>query len=229
MTNISYRENLRQLCEQAGYPSLPKLAEAAEISSWYLSRLEWGLIAQIPLGIMVKLAIALGMTLEELWQQLGGTMPLPEAQTNQPSESEDELLSLQQTIEALETEYARLQEQLNSQSQQLESQWQQQALEILEPWLLQWPTAAAAAQQNSQWPAQKLLPLTKPIATLLQQWQVEAIAAVGEMVPYDPQCHEFIGPGPGPEIGTMVVVRYVGYRRNDALLYRAKVGYAGDG
>ncbi|MBE9176251.1 helix-turn-helix transcriptional regulator [Synechocystis salina LEGE 06155] len=225
MTNIPYRENLRQLCQQAGYPSLPKLAEAAGISSWYLSRLEWGLIAQIPLGIMVKLAIALGLTLEELWQQLGGA--LPETQTNQPSE--DEILSLRRTIEALETEYARLQQQLNDQSQQLESQWQQQALEILEPWLLQWPTAAAAAQQNPQWPAQKLLPLTKPIATLLQQWQVEVIAVVGEMVPYDPHCHEFIGPGAGPAIGTMVVVRYVGYRCNDALLYRAKVGYAGDG
>ncbi len=228
MTSIPYRENLQRLCEQAGYSSLSKLAAMAGISSWYLSRLEWGLIAQIPLGVMVKLAIALGVTLEDLWQQLGGTTPLPKTEENQPSQSEDEILSLQRTIKALETEYARLQQQLNNQPQQLENQWRQQALEVLEPWLLQWPTAAAAAQQNPQWPAQKLLPLTKPIATLLQQWQIEAIATVGEMVPYDPHCHEFIGPGPGPQVGTMVIVRYVGYRHNEALLYRAKVAYAGE-
>jgi molecular chaperone GrpE (heat shock protein) len=216
---------LRQLYDRAGYASLSKLAETSDISSWYLYRLERGLIAQIPLGVMVKLAIALGLTLEELWQQLGGESELGKVEQDQAAIKENQ--QQQQTIEALQREYARLQEELAHQSQQLESQWQQKALEILEPWLLQWPTAAAAAQQNPQWPAQKLLPLTKPIATLLQQWQVEAIAAVGEMVPYDPQYHEFIGPGPAPEVGTMVVVRYVGYRRNEALLYRAKVSYAG--
>lgn len=227
MTNIPYRENLRRLCEQAGYASLSKLAETADISSWYLYRLERGLIAQIPLGVMVKLAIALGLTLEELWQELGGGNELGKIEQDQAAIKENQ--QLQQTIKALQGEYTRLQQQLTYQSQQFESQWQQKALEILEPWLLQWPTAAAAAQQNPQWPAQKLLPLTKPIATLLQQWQVEAIATVGEMVPYDPQYHEFVGPGPRPDVGTMVMVRYVGYRRSEALLYRAKVGYAGDG
>ncbi|AIE73282.1 MULTISPECIES: helix-turn-helix transcriptional regulator [unclassified Synechocystis] len=226
MTNTPYRKNLQNLCHQAGYHSLPKLAESAGISTWYLYRLERGLIAQIPIGIMVKLAIALGLSLEGLWGQLGGT-ETPPGTTQNPS-VDGQNPQPHQTIQALQREYDRLQQQLADQPQQLANQWQQQALEILEPWLLQWPTAAVAAQQNAQWPAQKLLPLTKPIAALLQQWQVEAIATVGEMVPYDPQCHEFIGPEPPPELGTMVLVRYIGYRHNEALLYRAKVSYGAD-
>jgi hypothetical protein len=167
---------------------------------------------------MVKLAIALNIPLDQLLVALGSKETLP----TQPVEP-DNSPSTQQQLTILEKEYQRLQTQLTTQSVTLNSQFQQQALDILEPWLLQWPTAAAHAQQNPSFSAQKLLPLARPIAALLTQWQIEAIAAVGELVPYDPRWHEFMGEGPAPPESTLVVVRYVGYRRENTLLYRAKV------
>jgi hypothetical protein len=44
---------------------------------------------------------------------------------------------------------------------------------------------------------------------------------VGEHVTYDPQIHQLIE-GDTDKVST-VVVRYVGYRQGDTLLYRAKV------
>ncbi len=224
MASIPYRAVLQKLYRQSGYNSLNKLAQAADISTWYLYRLERGLVAQIPVGIMVKLAIAINMSLENLLLEFSnGKLELPLAD-QQPKDNEH-----QAKIEAWQKEYERLQNESSNQQEKLREQFQQQALEILEPWLLQWPTAAAAAQHNPEWPAQKLLPLTRPIATLLKQWQVEAIAAVGETVAYNPQCHEFLGEGSPPELGELVTVRYVGYRREEVLLYRAKVSRLPDG
>lgn len=218
MSNIPYRAVLQKLYRQAGYSSLDTLAQAADISTWYLYRLERGLLAQIPVGIMVKLAIAINLPLESLLLEFGNEN-LKRPSSDRQSRNDGS----QAKIEALEIEYERLQNQLANQREKLTAQFQQQSLAVLEPWLLQWPTAAAAAQQNPEWPAQKLLPLTRPIATLLEQWQVEAIATVGEMVAYDPQCHQFLGEEEPPELGELVTVRYVGYRRGEALLYRAKV------
>jgi molecular chaperone GrpE (heat shock protein) len=224
MSNIPYRSVLQKLYRQAGYSSLEKLAQAADISTWHLYRIERGLLAQIPVGIMVKLAIAINLPLEELLLELSnGALAIPGPDQQFIDDGS------QAKIETLEKEYERLQQQLTSQQQELKSQFQREALEVLEPWLLQWPTAAAAAQQNPQWSAQKLLPLTRPIASLLEQWQVEAIAAVGETVAYDPQCHQFLGEGQPPELGELMTVRYVGYRWGEVLLYRAKVSYSPEG
>ncbi|NES19707.1 MAG: nucleotide exchange factor GrpE, partial [Symploca sp. SIO3E6] len=78
-----------------------------------------------------------------------------------------------------------------------------------------------AAQQNEQLPAVKLLPLMRPVESLLQKWGVEAIAPVGAEVSYNPQYHQLISGNAQP--GEMVKVRYTGYRQGEKLLYRAKV------
>ncbi|MEB3160834.1 MAG: helix-turn-helix transcriptional regulator [Synechocystis sp.] len=213
-----HRQTLQQLAHQAGYPSRMALAQGAGVSDWQLARLERGLVSQMSVGVMVKLAIALGMPLDQLLTALGSTETLP-PQPSDPDNSPD----IQAQLHALEREYQRLQSQLAAQSEALNAQFQHQVLDTLEPWLLQWPTAAAHAQQNPAFSAQKLLPLTRPIAALLTQWQIEAIAAVGDLVPYDPRWHEFMGDGLPPAESTLVVVRYVGYRQADRLLYRAKV------
>ena len=62
----------------------------------------------------------------------------------------------------------------------------------IESWLLQWPTAATAVRQNPQLPAERLLSLVEPVEQLLTQWNVEAIATVGEEMPYDPQYHQLM-------------------------------------
>ena len=214
-----YRQTLQRLAHQAGYASLAALAQGAGVSDWQLARLERGLCSQITVGVMVKLAIALQMPLDQLLAALGSKDTLPSQQVeaeNSPSRHH--------ALQTLEKEYQRLQAQLTTQSATLNAQFQQQVLDTLEPWLLQWPTAAAHAQQNPTFSAQKLLPLTRPIAALLTHWQIETIATVGELVPYDPRWHEFMGAGGlAPAESTLVVVRYVGYRRENTLLYRARV------
>jgi hypothetical protein len=91
--------------------------------------------------------------------------------------------------------------------------------------MLQWPTAARAAQQvpisGPALPAARLLPLVRPVEQLLQQWGVEALAPVGEQVPYDPHRHQLMEGSAEP--GEPVLVRYTGYRQGDKLLFRAKV------
>jgi len=213
-----YRQPLQQLARQSGYPSFAALAKGAGISEWQLARLERGLLPHISVGVLVKLAIALNIPVDQLLTTLGSLATLPS-----PSPDSDEAESVPSQLQTLEREYQRLQAQLNTQAAILNAQFQQHVLDTLEPWLLQWPTAAAHAQQNPSFSAQKLLPLTQPIATLLTQWQIEAIATVGDVVPYDPRWHEFMGEGLAPAESTLVMVRYVGYRREEVLLYRAKV------
>ncbi len=123
--------------------------------------------------------------------------------------------------ETLTREYQKLQQTLEQQRENLTQEFQRSSLQLLESWLIQWPTAALAAQRNPKLQAIKLLPLLKPVVNLLKHWGVEAIASVGEQVPYNPRCHELMEGTAEP--GDLVKVRYVGYRQGDHLLYRAKV------
>jgi molecular chaperone GrpE (heat shock protein) len=121
----------------------------------------------------------------------------------------------------LQQEYQRLQQQLEERERSLTTEFQQNSLEILESWLIQWPTAATAAKGNAELPATRLLPLVKPVEKLIQQWGVETISSVGEEIAYDPQYHELMEGS--AVIGETVKVRYVGYRQGDRLLHRVKV------
>jgi hypothetical protein len=124
-------------------------------------------------------------------------------------------------------EYQRLQAQMEQQRTTLQQEFQQTSLQILESWMLQFPTAAYAAQENPQIPATQLLPLIRPVEQLLQSWGVEAIATVGTELAYDPQLHELIDAEREVHPGDRVKVRYVGYRQGDKLLHRAKVSPIG--
>lgn len=95
------------------------------------------------------------------------------------------------------------------------------ALETLETWLRQWPTVVAAIAKNPDLPASRLVPLLKPLENLLTEWDVVAIATVGEELPFDPQWHQLLEGQANP--GDRVRVRYVGYCYQGKLLYRAQV------
>jgi hypothetical protein len=103
----------------------------------------------------------------------------------------------------------------------LQQEFQQASLQILESWLVQYPTAAHAAQQNSDMPAIRLLPLMRPVEQLIKSWGVEAIAPVGSEHPYDPHLHQLMEGT--AEVGDRVKIRYAGYRQGEKLLHRAKV------
>lgn len=122
---------------------------------------------------------------------------------------------------ALRQEYQRLQLQFQQQRERLTQDFQEESLQILESWLLQFPTAAYAAQKNPQVPAVRLLPLMRPVEQLVQAWGLESIAPVGAEIPYDPQQHQLMDGT--AQVGDRVRVRYTGYRQGNRLLYRAKV------
>ena len=206
------RQRLQLLMQQAGISSLKELSRLSGISQWQLSRVEHGLLPKMNVETLLKLADALQVAPSQLLTLFCPASTLPSV----PKQEEESA-----AIASLKQEYQRLQQQMEQQRAVLREEFQQSSLEILESWLLQWPTATVAVQKHPQLPAVKLLPLVKPVEKLLKQWGVEAIASVGEAVAYDPQCHQLIEGTAQP--GDLVKVRYVGYRQGDKLLYRAKV------
>jgi hypothetical protein len=104
---------------------------------------------------------------------------------------------------------------------------QREAIQILESLLVQLPTAINAAEQNPALPAKNILPLLRPINTLMHRWQVDTIGAVGQSIPFDPRRHTLIEGIADP--GQPITVRYVGYEQQGKIFYRAKVSGTKDG
>lgn len=178
-------------------------------------RLRRGEVQQMRVDTLLKLSQALQVPLTELVATFS-SFDRRGAQAFAAPTGESK-----QAIADLKREYERLQVQLEQQRQALWQEFQQSSLQVLESWLVQWPTAAHKAQENPQLSAVRLLPLLRPIEQLIHQWGVQAIAPVGAELPYDPQLHELYEGMAQP--GETVKVRYTGYYQGDKLLYRAKV------
>jgi DNA-binding Xre family transcriptional regulator len=204
-----YTQLLQQLMQRLGFSSYRQLSRSAGVSEKQLRRLRGGEVSQIRVETLLKLSQALQVSASELLATFSLESTAPASQV-----AGDE-------VEALRQEYQRLQAKLEQQQETLRQEFQQSSLQTLESWLLQWPTAAHAAQQNPQLPAVRLVPLVRPMEQLLQEWGVEAIASVGSELPYDPQWHQLMEGT--AQLGETVKVRYTGYRWKEKLLYRAKV------
>lgn len=200
-----FNHPLQQLMQRVGVSSFKALSRKAGVSERQLRRLRLGQVWQMRMETLLKISQALQVPITELLATF----------------SEIKLGQELDAQAALKQEYQRLQAQIEQLRESLMQEFQQGSLQVLESWLLQWPTAAYAAQQNPQLPAVRLLALVRPVDQLLQQWGVEAIASVGEEVSYDPRQHQLMQ-GTAQE-GDRVKVRYTGYRQGDKLLYRAKV------
>jgi DNA-binding Xre family transcriptional regulator len=198
----SYAQKLRSLLQQAQIPSLKALSRAAGVSEWQVKQLSQGQAAKMRVEPLHRLAQALQVSMAEL-------VSLFSELAIEPSPSPN-----------LQQEYQRLQNQLQQQQAASQQEFQNSSLQILESWLIQYPTAAYAAQQNDI-PASRLLPLMRPVEQLVKAWGVEAIAPVGAEVAYDPQVHQLMEGNAG--VGEPVRIRYTGYRQGEKLLYRAKV------
>ena len=196
---------LQQLMQQVGISSFNELSKQAGVSKRQLKHLRLGEVSQMRVETLVKISSLLQVSVIELLKTF----------------SEVEIAEETDAQTAWKQEYERLQEQLRQQRESLMQEFQQTSLQVLESWLLQWPTAANAAKDNAQLPAVRLLPLVRPVEQLVQQWGVEAIASVGEEIPYNPQYHQLMEGSAQP--GEQVRVRYTGYRQGKKLLFRAKV------
>lgn len=216
-----YTPQLQQWMQQAGFSSFKALSRAAGISEKQILQFRRGNISQMRLHTLVKLSQALQLSLTELLTPLTDGVPHPA--TSHPQSS-----ALSQELAALKQEYDRLQATMDQQKQGLWQEFQHSTLQSLESLLLQFPTAAYAAEHNPHAPAVKLLPLVlRPIEQLLHAWEITAIATVGSEIPYDPHQHQLMEGTAQP--GDLVKVRYTGYRQKDKLLYRAKVSPVGTG
>lgn len=221
MKDEIYRNNRRQLqylMEQVGIKDLKTLSRLSGISEWQLTRLEYGLLAKMPVEILLKLSDVFKVPVTSLLAVFCPDL-MPEEDTTLAS-----LEARTRELEVMKTEYQRLQKLHEQQKEHLQHEFQQSSLAVIEPLLLQWPTAEAAAKKNPQLSATKILPLIRPVMELLKRWGIESIGTVAEHVPYDPQIHQIMEGV--ANAGDPVQVRYVGYRQGEKLLYRAKVSPA---
>jgi molecular chaperone GrpE (heat shock protein) len=202
-----HQQQLDRLMARIDCKNLEELRQLSGLSSWQLQRVRHGLIAKLSSESLVKLANALQLPVSDLLAHF-------QIPTMQPQDHGDDLKTLRK-------EYQNLQQKLDRQKEELEQEFQRQSIEAIESWLVQWPTAEAVARKNPELAAVKILSLVKPIMQLLQRWGVQPIHSVGDHVSYDPQIHQLIDGQ--AEIGTPVLVRYLGYRHGEKLLYRAKV------
>ena len=216
MIYFEYEKNcaiLNHLMNQVSINNQEELGEIAKISQLQIKRLQYGLIDKMSVETIVKLAAALQISVEQLITNFTN-LAESQAETSLASnQSESSQFSLQ--------EYEKLQQEMAQQAEVLENQFQQASIQTIESWLIQWPTAVAAIMKNPELPAERLIPLVKPVKQLVEQWGIETIAVVGQELPYDPQWHELMKGSVEP--GAMVKVRYVGYQQKDKILYKAKV------
>lgn len=223
----NYTAKLRSLMQSAGVPSYRDLSRRAGVSERQISRLRQGQADQMRAESLIRMANVLGCSLVKLVKDFSADYVLFEAASSDEwSSQEVKCLDPDSAAElaahsSLRQEYEQLQMQLRQQKSQLTLELQRAALHTLESWLIFWPTAVATLQQQPDLPASRLVPLVRPVERLLDQWQVEAIATVGEELPYDPTQHQLIEGTAAP--GQRVRVRNVGYQHHGKLLHRAKV------
>ncbi len=200
-------EILRQLMESVSIPSFKILSDRVGMSRRAIDTLRKGNaidLINLKYGDLAKLAEVLQIELSELISKF-----IDDSSSSQTAD--------------LRGECQRLQQKLETQKQELRSQFERETIQQLESMLLQLPSATYAAQQNPHMLAKNILPLLRPINTLLQKWGITAIGSVGAEVVYDSQKHQSIEGGDALKDGDMVIVRYVGYLQGDKLLYRARV------
>ena len=99
--------------------------------------------------------------------------------------------------------------------------YRQATLQTLEPLLRQLPTAAYAVQHHNL-PASQLLKILKPLESLLAEWNVTQLGAVGQVVPFDPTWQSFLTDTEHKR-DTPVSIRYVGYRVGRRIWLKAQV------
>jgi len=220
-----FTHRLRTLMQTVGFSSFRALSQASGVSEQQIRHLRRGNVTNLRVDTLLKLSQALQVPAIELLAVSTDSETQNSKLSSNAAQSATQNSTAPAELSDLRLEYDRLQQQLAQQRQTLWEEFQQASLQTLESLLLQLPTAAYAAQQNPQAPAVKLLPLLRPLDRLLEEWGIEAIAAVGAEVPYDPQQQQLMTGTAQP--GDVVKVRYTGYRQGDRLLYRAKVSPIG--
>ncbi len=209
----NHSQRLQELIKKVGISSLKELSEVSGLSEWQIRRVESGLLPKMSVETLIKLSHSLQVSVDNLLNIFVPLSPFSQDLIIPKSDSTE--------VHSFQVEYQRLQEKLASLESNLQEQWQNSSLDILESWLIYWPTAIAAVENNPALPAQNIIPLVKPVQQLTESWGLQAIASVGQEIPYNPQVHQLIE-GLAQE-GDLVKVRNVGYRKGEKLHLKVKV------
>lgn len=239
-----YTAQLHSLMQTAQIPSFRALSRTAQISDWQIEQIRKGQVKQLRVETLLKLSAVFDQSVDQLIACFSKSTDA-ESPFNSPISMEPTLQSPPPvgfvvsgsaevteraqpngdlggfSSQQLQQEYQRLQAQFEQQKTELLQDFQQTSLQILESWLLQFPTAAHAVQQNPQVSASRLLPLIRPVEQLVASWGIEMLEPVGTEVAYDPQFHQLMEGE--AQAGDRVRIRYPGYRQGEKLLYRARV------
>ena len=226
MNQYSYETNkqlLEDLMRQVNIADIYELSEKAGVARLPILRIQRGLILNVSVGAIAKIAQALNISVDSLIDTFSEQYQGVEKAESPTSDNifHDSGSGDRDALAACKQEYQKLRQEMLQQQELLEAEFQRSSIETIESWLLQWPTAAMAVHKNPNLPAARLISLVEPVEQLLKQWNVTSIATVGEKVAYDPKYHQLIKGT--AEKGALVEVRYVGYKQEDKLLYKAKV------
>jgi len=112
-------------------------------------------------------------------------------------------------IEELRQECLRLREELQQQSKQLKTDFQNATFSQLQTLLNNYPSARKMTEAKPDLPAKNLVSLFTPLDNLLASWGYEQIGSAWEQVPYNPQLHQ-------PDTndiaeGELVYIRFIGW------------------
>ncbi|MGL5509839.1 MAG: helix-turn-helix domain-containing protein [Microcoleaceae cyanobacterium] len=203
--NIDYTPQLKKYMAKVGINSPRELSRKAGVADIHIIRLCRGLALQTTAEVLLKITEALQIPITELLITFTPASILTKSA---------ELSSIDKEYQRLELEKAQLQKSITQDVQQ-------STLQILESWLLQWPTVVQKVQDNPGLLASKILPILRPLERLMEEWGIEMIAPIGSQVSYDPQWHQLMDGE--ANIGDPVTVRYAGYKQGDKLIYRTQV------
>lgn len=123
--------------------------------------------------------------------------------------------------ETLRAECLRLREALQNQDIELINEFQQGTFQELQSLLTNYPSVRQLVKVKPDLPAKNLTSLFTCLDNLMESWSYELVGQVWEQVAYDSQIHQ-----PDAidfEVGELVYVRFVGYRKGDRILVPAKV------
>lgn len=124
-------------------------------------------------------------------------------------------------IEALRTECLQLREALQKQKIELENEFQHSIFQQLQTLLTNYPSVRQLVELKPELPAKNLISLFTSLDNLLESWGYEPIGNVWEQVHYNPQLHQ--PDASDVEVGELVYIRFVGYRKGNHILAPAKV------
>lgn len=209
---------LNELMQKVSINSLEELSKVADVPELQIRRLQYGLIYKLSVENSLKLSQVLQIDLQKfitLFAETANADASEEIISNQSAQDD------RQSDHSWQQEYRKLEQEIAKQQENLQIQFQQDSLQVIESWLIQWPTAIAAIAKKPDLPAERLIPLVNPVKELVTNWGLTTINSVGEELEYNPQLHELMSGAAEP--GTMVKVRYVGYKKGNEILYKAKV------